>query len=238
MSELTQRTTLPAKSIYTPLLALDRLNSWIRSDRPWSCRARSALKPVIYWTKTQAILDMSRREHIAMRRVMVVKPCRRCEGTGTFLSDYVWNYYHYDGEGTTEELRSNYGERCWVCLGEGTVRLKFVATTIGPIRWHTPSEKWWSSGLEVYVPFPCFHGERNGDGYELATDWALNQPGRAMTMAEVQRDMLIVLQAWPHDVCFSIDFHHNTKFEPYYKCPRVAEAAAWIRELTQEGASV
>lgn len=205
--------------MWTPLLALDRLNSWLRSDNPAWCPVRSALKSTIYWTKTKAILDYSRRWHIGMRRVMVRKPCRACNGTGTWLSDM-----HY----------CDSGERCFGCDATGTATLKFIETTIGPLRWHTPSEKWFSSSLDVYVPFQSFHHEARGhvtdQYYALAEGWEPNQPGRWMPMTEVERDMLLVLREWPHEVCFAIDYQHSAGLERTWNCPDERRAERWIRE--------
>lgn len=223
--------TVLANSMWTPIFALDRLNSWIRADRQSWCAVRSSLKPIIYWTKTQAILEVSKRYHIGLRRVMVRKPCRTCGGTGNWVPDR-WNGWE---EETWEEYAANYGEPCLKCEATGTVTLKFVESTIGPIRWHTPSEKWWSSSLDVYLPFPSFHHEARAHTayqfYQLADDWQPDQPGRPMSLSEVERDMLLILRQWPHEVCFAADFHHRTKLETQWNCPDAGKAEAWIKEL-------
>ena len=224
---------LLACSPWTPLLALDRLNSWLRSDlapnRYW-CPLRSAFKSTIYWVKTKAILETSKRWHIGMRRVMVRKPCRTCDGKGNWVPDR-WGGWE---EETWEEYAANYGEPCRKCEATGTVTLKFIETTIGPLRWHTPSEKWWSSSLDVYVPFPSFHHEARAHTayqyYELAEGWEPNQPGRPMTNAEAERDMLLILREWPHEVCFALDYQHHTGFEKQWNCPDWRAAERWIRE--------
>lgn len=216
------------RSPWTPVLALDRLNSWLRAEQRGWCGIRSSLKPVIYWTKTQAILDLSKRCHIGMRRVMVRKPCRTCSATGIWLPDY-WtpddgDYSNRDG-----------GYPCRNCEATGTVTLKFIETNIGPARWHTPSEKWYSSSLDVYVPFPSFHAEARAHTayqyYQTADGWEPNQPGRPMSHPEVLRDMLIVLAAWPHDVCFSIDYHHRAGLERMWNCPDLGKAERWLHNL-------
>ena len=221
------------RSIWTPLLALDRLNSWLRAPEPSWCAARSALKPVIYWTKTQAILDLSKRWHISMRRVMVRKPCRRCDGTGQWIHAFSWDELSH---GDRDEQRANYGEPCRGCEATGTATLKFIETQIGPVRWHTPSEKWWSSSLDVYVPFPSFHHEARAHTayqyYELAEGWSPEQPVRPMPLADVQRDILIVLEEWPHEVCFAIDYHHHVGVERQWRCPNVSLAKQWLLNLT------
>ena len=222
-------TDLMASSFWTPVLALDRLNSWVRSERPLWCLAQSSLKPVIYWTKTHAILDVSKCWHIGLRRVMVKKPCRRCDGTGSWLS---WNDPgpSADEDISFKEYRANYGERCFVCNGTGTATLKFIESTIGPVRWHTPAEKWYVSSLDVYVPYPSFYpnGEEH---YELSDGWEPEQPGRQMPLDDVERDMNLILRTWPHEVCFAIDYHHRAGLERTWKCPDIPKAEQWLRGL-------
>lgn len=206
---------LMADSFWTPLFALDRLNSWLRSNQPLWCAARSALKPVIYWTKTHAILEVSKRYHVGLRRVMVKKQCRVCGGSGT--------WFHYLG------YQAEYGERCRACRGSGIVTLRFVETRIGPICWHTPAHKWASSSLDAYVPFPCFAYEETDGLYEVCEGWEPCQTGRPMSLADAKRDMLIVLRQWPHDVCFSLDFHHHAETEKHWRIPDVRKAETWLR---------
>lgn len=209
---------LLASSIWTPLFALDRLNSWLRSDAPLFCQVRSALRPVIYWTKTNAILATSKHYHIEMRRVMVKKPCRRCDGTGVWVP-FDWTYSGRDG-----------GRPCRGCRATGTATLKFIETTIGPVRWHTPAEHWYMSSLDVYVPFPSFYGEGD-EHYELADGWEPNKKGRPLPLVEVERDMLVLLRAWPHEVAFSLDFHHRCGIEKYWKRPDLLKAERWLNAL-------
>lgn len=211
---------------WSGVMALDRLNSWVRSMWPYWSHVQSTLTPVIYWTKTQAILEASRRWHIGMRRVMVKRPCRRCDATGSWIPrDADW----YE-DLSVEEYRANYGERCRGCAGTGTAVLKFVESRIGPVRWHTPAHKWHSSSLDVYVPFPCFIG--GGDEmYDEAQDWEPQRPGRSMTAAEVHRDMLILLQAYPHHVAFALDYHYHTKIERRYGYPALPVAREFLDRL-------
>lgn len=219
---------LARSSFWTPLFALDRLNSWLRAEQPLCCPFRGPLKPVIYWTKTQAILLASKEWQIGMRRVMVKKPCRKCDGTGSWLPWWADKCDDYCCK-TYAEFRVNHGETCRGCSGTGTATLKFVETTIGPLRWHTPAEKWYMSSLDVYVPFPSYYGERTDTHYELAEGWEPNQKGRPLGLAEVERDMAILLAAYTHEVCFSIDFHHHLRLS--YRHPDVSKVQAWLRGL-------
>lgn len=220
---------LAKSDLFTPLFALDRLNSWLRADKPIFCPFTSALKPIIYWTKTHAILDASKRWHIEMRRVMVKKKCRRCEGTGSWISWWADRGYG-EGELSMEEWRANYGERCRGCSGTGIATLKFVETQIGPIRWHTPADKWRSSSMDVYVPFPSYahDGEEH---YELAQDWEPLQKGRSQPLDRVEQDMLILLDAYPHEVCFAIEFHHRIGCQSHYRTSDIPKARRWIWNL-------
>lgn len=214
---------LEKNNFWTPLLALDRLNSWLRADHPFCCPLRSALRGTIYWTKTQAILDASKRWHIGMRRVMVKKECHTCSGTGLWVP---WNYDPPDEEYSSREG----GEPCRRCGGTGTATLKFIETEIGPIRWHTPADKWYMSSLDVYVPFPSFahDGEKH---YELSNGWEPLQKGRPMKPAEVERDFLIILEAYPHHVCFHLDYDHHAGIERRWMNPDMSKARAWTRNL-------
>jgi len=213
-------TALISNSFWTPILALDRLNSWVRSTSRFGLQG--TLKRTIYWTKTHAILDISKIYSIKMRRVMVKTECRKCDGTGVFVHWYDWDYGH-GREG---------GEPCLGCRATGTATLKFVETFIGPIRWHTPQREWYSSSLDVYVPFPCHYGQRNDDGYEL-TEWKPNQPGREMTNEEVIRDMLIIFRRWPHDVAFILDHYYDAQIERMFKVPDLRKGEAWIGGLLE-----
>lgn len=219
-----------AKSDLTPFFALDRLNSWIRAEHPWYCVARSTFKPVIYWTKTKAILEATKVWQVPLRRVMVKKPCRSCSGTGSWLSDR--HYICWEEGETLEEARANYGERCRTCRGKGIVTLKFVESTIGPIRWHTPIEKWVSSSLDVYVPFPAFYASDDDEGYVPADNWQPCQPGRPMVLEDVRRDMLILLEAFPKDVAFSVEYHEHLGLS--YHAPDLGKVERWIRGVVQK----
>lgn len=212
---MNQELALMRSPLWTPLFALDRLNSWLRSEEPFPARLIGTLKPVIYWTKTQAILEVSKRWHIGMRRVMVKKECRSCNGTGTYIR---WDDARFP---------------CRNCEATGTATLKFIETTIGPIRWHTPSEKWFGSSLDVYVPFASFH--HDGEAfYEMADGWQPLQKGRPLSLAEVHRDMMMLLRAWPHEVCFSIDFHHDAGLERNWRNPDLAKAEEWVEGVIKE----
>lgn len=209
----TNNCTAVARSpFWTPLSTLDRLNSWVRSEPDW--QLRSALKPVIYAVKTDAILATSKQWHIGLRRVYVTKPCRACNGTG------IWESF-YDSSNVP----------CRTCGATGKVMLKFVETTIGPIRWHIPATRWNSSSLDVYVPFPSFAYDFSSDHYELADGWEPNQPGRTLTPDRVERDMLIILHVFPHHVAFALDYHHDAGIERTWNCPNVRKAEDWLRNL-------
>lgn len=225
---------IASSPFYTPLFALDRLNSWLRADYGLGtlsqCRLQSMLKRSIYSVKIHAILAASKQMHVGLRRVKAVKPCRVCDATGQYLSPYYMPHYE-EGE-TWDDARSNYGERCHTCAGTGQVNLLFIESIIGPIRWHSPAKDWFSWSLDVYVPFPSFYGELNAaDYYAMATDWEPLQKGRPLELAEVKRDLLIVLEAFPHDLCSSLDFYHSAGLERTFKTPDVIKARQWINQL-------
>jgi hypothetical protein len=159
-----------------------------------------------------------------MRRVMVKKPCRRCDATGIWLP---WNWEPEDGDYRNRDG----GEVCRGCHGAGTATLLFIETSIGPLRWHTPAEKWHMSSLDVYVPFPSFYGEGDAEAekyYEPADGWEPCRSGRPLTPKEARRDTLLVLAGFPHDLCFAIDFDYHAGLERMYRHPDLDKAADWI----------
>lgn len=226
--------TLQRDSLWTPVLALDRLNSWLRAEDFDQWRLRSALKRAIYYTKTQAILDLTRRWHVGLKRVMVLKNCRRCDGSGLWVPH---DCYFWDGE-SRDDYRANYGERCRGCDGTGKALLLFVESVIGPVRWHTPIKEWHSSSLDTYVPFPTFYGAVNHQNalrwYAPAWDWEPNRPGRPLTCEQIERDIILVLRAWPHPLCFALDYEFHDRLEVVFGEPDVERAAAGLRRLIRE----
>jgi hypothetical protein len=202
-------TKLPPDS---PLLALDRLNSWVRAEDGHD-RLRSRFKEVIYWVKTKAILEAGRVGLATYRRVMDRPKCRSCQGSGVWMT-----WYAQDDEGAMP---------CRGCKGSGTATLKFIETTIGPLVWHTPQHVWWSFGLESSLAFPCYypHGTEH---YESAGDWTVRQTGRTMEPADIERDLLTLLQAYPQDMTFIIDYHARQMVHPARKT--AVGPKAWIRE--------
>lgn len=211
---------LTRSDLWTPLFALDRLNSWLRAGRDTTERfefwnpLRSVAKPIIYWVKTHAILASSRQWQCEFRRVIVRKKCRSCWGTGKWTRYDDWD-------------RSEW-EPCWHC-DKGVKSLHFVESTIGPIRWHTPSERWYMSSLDVYLPFRTYWDiapKDRSQHYEVITDWEPDQPGRPMPLEDAFRDLRIILNAWPHDFCFSAEFHHRIGWK--YHAPHKWVAELWL----------
>lgn len=197
--------------------ALDRLNSWLRAPQPLFCVMRSRLKPVVYWVKNAAILGASKVQPIGLRRVKFVARCRVCGGSGIF-ERWHWSEDHEDE-----------GEFCRTCNATGNVTLKFIESTIGPFRWHTPEMHWRGASLDVYVPFSA-----DGD-YEDAADWKPNTPGKPLTPAEVERDALTVLHAWPKDFGFIVEFHNREAcVQKQYGVTDMAKAETWIHTMRSE----
>jgi hypothetical protein len=199
-----------SKSFFTPLLAVDRLNSWVRASDAGEWPLRSVIRPVVYWVKTQAILRASKEWTCQFRRVQVIVKCNRCGGDGIY---YGWWW-----------MPGDKGETCRGCAGFGKARLRFIESTIGTIRWHTPIEKWYSSSLDVYVPFPSGYHPRLEDFQD--TDWRPNAPGRRLSADEVLRDCRILLAAYPREFNFIVQYHYFPNTGRTW-----AEADKWLEEL-------
>jgi|SRR5579872_2930358 len=146
------------------ILAIDRLNSWVRSESYRKGHWHSSPFYAIYWLKGQAIewADNNltcQHEHI---RAMVV--CRGCSGTGKY----------YDSNGYT-------WPHCRACSSTGRHSLMFVETRIqnGPT-WHIPHQKFFRGYGKPSIPWELAR---------VAEDWKPNQVGRDMTVDEVARDL-------------------------------------------------
>ena len=220
--------TLAPSPFWTPLFALDRLNSWLRldADFPYNYLLHGYLKRTIYTVKVHAILDATRRWPVGLRRVVVEKQCRACDGSGVWVGDYWQDCSCCNGY---DEFKANHGERCRKCAGKGIVFLRFIESTIGPLRWHTPANSWWSWGLDVYVPYLSHYFDESDEAFEK-TDWQPNGKGRPLSYRESYRDLGIILRAWPHEFCSSVDFYHHVGLEKKFKQPDVAKAQQWIDE--------
>lgn len=150
------------------LHAIDRLNSWVRSD---SFRRQSyeggSLRRVIYHMKRQAILRAHAELACEHGPFMLRLQCRDCGGSGRYL----------DCNGYRQE-------HCWACGNSGTVTLHFVETRIGSLvegplgdqyshlfTWHSPADKFPHS-------LPLESEGRAG------RNWSPNLPGRDMTIDE------------------------------------------------------
>lgn len=198
----------------SPLFALDRLNSWLRAKQDGLRVLQSKFREIVYWTKTHAILAAAKEMHVEFERLVVPIKCRRCDGSGIWYSDY--------------DIDAEHPERCRGCDATGIAKLRFVGSTIGPIRWHTPRHKWRSASMDHYLGLPQEWCEADEE-FKISEGWSVNKVGKPMTVAEVERDMLAILHAYPKDVAFSIDFHHHAKIMPQWGCPNVLKAEEWLR---------
>lgn len=142
----------------TPVEAVDRLNSWIRSDSHWG--SFSSPRYAIYFWKLYLVSRALADNPDCWRTVHVCLRCRDCGATGKYIDQYGRNHGH-----------------CWKCDSTGTVRLDFLETTIEGFKWHTPRDKTWRiNGItnEDWVAAPC-----------VTEDWKPNAKGRDMEPWEV-----------------------------------------------------
>src|SRR5690242_8277276 len=152
--------------------AMDRLNSWIRSN---SFRAHNFASPrhAIYWLKGEALTWAHQNLSCLHSSVRVTTQCRDCDGTGCYTDSYGTTFPH-----------------CRACGSCGQVSLTFVQSFIqgGPV-WHTPWNKFWLRG--IYGQHPNYYLARVIDG-----EWTVNQVGRDLTPDEIARDLNTVEQFW------------------------------------------
>lgn len=104
------------------IAALDRLNSWVRSDayRDWEDRGP---KKAIYNCKRRAQTYLSSHYNVQSRYLQLMVKCRRCVD-GIFID---WN----------GQERGH----CWRCSGSGLKRLIFIEQQFDRYCWHTPVDE-------------------------------------------------------------------------------------------------
>jgi hypothetical protein len=163
------------------LLAIDRLNSWVRSPQ-YRGRQINGPKALVYHLKRQAISHARELRVSDERSVFVEVECRDCSGTGRYTN---WDGFTYD--------------HCRACGNSGEVKLYFLETSIPAggrvIRWHSPSSQ--AGG-----------GFSFQDAVQV-TDWQPNTNGRDLTVAEVCRDLLTAEAAYPKPLVTGIRYQHD-----------------------------
>lgn len=184
------------------LHAIDRLNSWRRSKPSghFISGSRTILKPIIYWVKKHAILHAARQiPGVKFQRLKVKVKCQHCH-KGDYYPDWFDEEHH-------KPLVCNR------CDGQGNATLRFIGTTIGDIKWHTPLHEFESSSLDHYIPFPV----RYPGTFEILADdlwtadagWAPHKPGRDLSLSDVERDLHLMRRAFTKDTDFIYKFHHR-----------------------------
>jgi hypothetical protein len=146
------------------LRVVDALNSYVRSDaarRAWV----SNLKRVIYHYKRQALLQVVRAEASTQRLVVVTQTCIDCGGKRRYTDQNGYTHDH-----------------CWKCGSTGTVKLKFIESTLtAGFIWHTPDKEAWS-----------IFGRQLWDVEHEAGDWLPNQKGRDLAPDDVATHLMAV----------------------------------------------
>lgn len=135
----------------TPVEAVDRLNSWIRSDSHWG--SFSSPRYAIYFWKGHLVSRALAELPDCWRTVHVCLKCRDCGGSGKYVDSYGYNHLH-----------------CRKCSNSGMVRLDFLETVIEEFKWHTPRDKTWQMNTITSAHWeaaPC-----------VTSDWKPNAKGR------------------------------------------------------------
>lgn len=165
-------------------LAVDQLNSWVRSESFRDQHLTSMLKH-IYALKRKALETVRANRRCTHQRMHYIAKCRTCDGTGTYTE---WDTMTVSGK--TSIVQKDLG-RCRRCWGAGKVQLDFICTSFfsgdvirEPIKWHTPREMWPFSTLDM--------GES-----VLAEDWTPNKPGKDLTVEEAAYLLLIADREFP-----------------------------------------
>jgi hypothetical protein len=139
----------------TVLEAIDRLNSWVRSDsaRGWWSSPRYAT----YDWKSHVIERAIAAGTARLSAIHLMLNCRACGGEGIFVYD--------DGEKAP----------CRKCEKSGHVNLEFLVTEIEGFTWHTPRNRIWKFGPldEVWA------------SAKISMDWEPNQKGRDLELWQV-----------------------------------------------------
>lgn len=180
----------------TPLLdvltAIDRLNSWVRSESYRHGLWHSTLTRRIYEMKSAAI-ERAHRELVCTHRLIeTLATCRDCGGDGRYVDTGGQEFDH-----------------CHACSNTGRVRLQFVETRIYDRNRHPDPAIAAREMVTGAVGFPILHAwhtprmrfyNRSFDlPQEIGTDvtWSVNQPGRDLTVDEAARDLLLCEPVFP-----------------------------------------
>lgn len=161
--------------------ALDRLNSFVRSDAYRREFYMASPRRAVYEMKRQAILVAHVAGLAEHRRIVITAKCRDCGGSGKYVDSY--------------------GERfpwCRACSSSGTVTLRFVETTIAlpgrALRWHSPRTGFSLWPVEPQeLPHLKWYDPATGEwlpGSESPADWTVNEVGRDLAIWEVARDLV------------------------------------------------
>jgi hypothetical protein len=153
------------------VLAVDRLNSWVRSE---SYRNRGAGKEFIYFLKRQSLKaldawsishaqdeEWENRLYLSHSIVVVPSVCRTCGGDG------IWRDWESDATGPCRNCRQT-GQRVLTFV-ETTASVGWICRRV-LIAWHTPPDDWPLTRPD------CWPSE---------TRWRPNQKGADLTPAEV-----------------------------------------------------
>lgn len=161
-------------ALVEPIKAVDRLNSWVRSESYRRAGHASSPKRAVYWLKHCA-LEAAHATNLASHKLIAVPvKCRDCGGTGQYTSMAGDKYPH-----------------CHKCGSGGLTILYFVETDIAAVTDQGTRDPWhglvtWHSPIER---FPLVHERLANRVPYTSFTWKPNQAGKDLTPAEVARDL-------------------------------------------------
>lgn len=190
------------------LEAVDRLNSWVRSESFKRGTHWSGVRRHVYQIKRMAIAR-AQREFVCLHRPhSTLVTCRSCGGSG--------KYTDWDGRAWPN---------CRACGSKGIVKLDFVQTQIlvpqpygQTFTWNSPRDKW---GLPA---------DRLGEeltGIVMQVD----EPGTDMSIDDAARDLLLCDATFPRQYGWCSEFCDCEKHYALYlgradgRCAHCGDAA-------------
>lgn len=155
------------------LLALDALNSWVRTPGGWESWGAGR---VVYWLKREALRRAQRDRAVTHERIGLLATCRGCSGTGRYIDSSGREFDHH-----------------YECNSKGIVDLQFLKSTITlfdgrSLVWHTPQREVWQLGVVLDDLFE--HRE---------VDWLPYRVGRELPPDEAARLLNLVESRISHD---------------------------------------
>ena len=172
-------------------VALDRLNSWVRSKGYWEW-SHHGPKYVIYDWKNELIKAAIKNGIATTSAIRLLLTCRDCDGSKRYTDSYGYKFPH-----------------CRKCFSTGVSDLAFLVTRMHGFTWHTPRDKSWGFDLP----------EGSWEGAKLSVDWEPNQVGKDLETWQVAECLNILEPMLPkpgsHGICDSGDWYGECDHSKY-----------------------